>query len=215
LPDQSVLRLFRFRPLGFGADYDAHLRRGLLPPLIERPGLRDAYVGRRGRDDAGERAIVTIWESGEALAAALDADGGERLPIEMAPEVGQYRIEVVPLGVDLSFELPEPPSVLRVFRGQVREGELDLYVEEARNGTLADAAGPHGPLGLYLGPQPPDEFLTVSVWTSWESIEAATRGNIREPIPTSNPVRLVGGRATHYEVVPGAVHRPDREFRAE
>jgi hypothetical protein len=215
LPDRSVLRLFGFRPVGLGADYDAHLRRGLLPAFVELPGLRDAYVGRRGPDDAGQRAIVSIWESGEALAAAVDADGGDRLAIEAAPEVGPSRIDVVTLAVDLSFELTEPPRILRVFRGQVREGELDLYVEEARNGTLADAAGPHSPLGLYLGAQPPSGFVTVSVWTGWESIEAATHGNIRQPIATSNAARLVGGRATHYEVVPGAVHRPDREFRSE
>jgi hypothetical protein len=145
----------------------------------------------------------------------MDANGGDRLAIEAAPEVGPSRIDVVTLAVDLSFELTEPPRILRVFRGQVREGELDLYVEEARNGTLADAAGPHSPLGLYLGAQPPSGFVTVSVWTGWESIEAATHGNIRQPIATSNAARLVGGRATHYEVVPGAVHRPDREFRSE
>jgi hypothetical protein len=131
----------------------------------------------------------------------------------MAPEVGESRLDCVPIAVDLPFERADPAQVLRVFRGQVRDGELDLYVEEARNGTLADAAGPHGPLGLYLGPQPPDRFVTMSVWTGWESIEAATHGNIRRPIATSNVARLAGGTATHYEVVPGAAHRLALERR--
>lgn len=207
MPDRSVLRLFGFRPLGFGADYDARLRQSLLPALLELPGLREAYVGRRGPDDSGERIIVSIWTSGDAMAAAQSAGDGDLLEIETAEEVGPCRLEIVTLAVDLPFERADGPQVLRVFRGQVREGELDLYVEEARNGTLADAAGPHGPVGLYLGPQPPDRFLTVSVWTGWESIEAATHGNIRQPIATSNAARLVGGTATHYEVVPGAAHR--------
>jgi heme-degrading monooxygenase HmoA len=205
--DSSVLRLFGFRPLGFGADYDARLRRTLLPPFFELPGLRSVYVGRRGPDESGERMIVSIWESGAAMSAAQGAGDGDRLEIETAEEVGPCRLEFVTLAVDLPFDRADPAQVLRVFRGQVREGELDLYAEEARNGTLADAAGPRGPLGLYLGSQPPDRFITVSVWTDWESIEAATHGNIRQPIATSNAARLVGGTATHYEVVPGAAHR--------
>ncbi len=47
----------------------------------------------------------------------------------------------------------------------------------------------------------------IDPWTGWESIEAATHGNIRRPTATSNAARLVGGTATHYEVVPGAAHR--------
>lgn len=209
MPDPPVLRLFGFRPLGFGADYDARLRRTLLPALLELPGLREAYVGRRGPDDSGERMIVSIWQSADAMAAAQGAGDGDLLEIETAEEVGPCRLEYVTLAVDLPFDRADRAQVLRIFRGQVREGELDLYVEEARNGTLADAAGPHGPVGLYLGPQPPDRFVTVSVWTGWESIEAATHGNIRQPIATSNAARLVGGTATHYELVPGAAHRMD------
>lgn len=212
--DSSVLRLFGFQPLGSGADYDARLRHSLLPAFLELPGLRGVYVGRRGPDDSGERMIASIWETGDAMSAAQGAREGDLLEIETAEEVGPCRLEFVTLAVDLSFDRADPAQVLRVFRGQVREGELDLYVEEARNGTLADAAGPHGPVGLYLGPQPPDRFVTVSVWTDWESIEAATHGNIRQPIATSNAARLVGGTATHYEVVPGAATtRPGRAVR--
>jgi hypothetical protein len=209
--DPAVLRLFGFRPVGFGADYDAILRRSLLPAFLEEPGLRDAYVGRRGPGESGQRLIVSIWDSAGAMTSALGGDAAARRGIEAADEVGASKIEFVPLAVDLPFDRPEPAQVLRVFRGQVHEGELDLYVAEARNGTLADAAGPHGPLGLYLGAQPPDRFVTVSVWTDWESIEAATHGNIRQPIATSSAARLVGGTATHFEVVPGASHRRANE----
>jgi hypothetical protein len=207
--------VFRFRPVGYGADVDARLRDALLPTLVKEPGLREAYLGRRGPDDAGERLVVSIWESAAAMDAAAriePATGSDarRLDLEAASEVGPSAIEVAPLAVDLGFERPEPPQVLRVFRGTCRPGELDLYVEEARNGTLADAMTPHGPLGLYLGPVPPERFITVSVWTDWGSIEAATRGNVRQPIATSNAARLSGGTATHYEVVPNTAFRPAR-----
>jgi hypothetical protein len=186
--EPSVLRLFGFRPLGFGADYDARLRRTLLPAFLDVPGLRDAYVGRRGPDETGEPMIVSIWDS-TAMTATLGAVGEAPRGIEAAEEVGQSTVEFVLLAVDLPFDRPEPAQVLRVFRGQVREGELDLYVEEARNGTLADAAGPHGPLGLYLGPQPPDRFVTVSVWTDWDSIEeAAARLSYTVRCPGHAPV---------------------------
>lgn len=207
MPDPSVLRLFGFRPRGFGADYDAHLRRSLLPALLALPGLREGYVGRRGPDDSGERMIVSIWRSADAMSAAQSPGDEGLLEIETAEEVGPCHLEIVTLAVDLPFGEADRAQVLRIFRGQVREGELDLYVEEARNGTLADAAGPHGPVGLYLGPQSPDRFVTVSLWTGWDSIEAATHGNIRQPIATSNAARLLGGTAAHYEVVPGAAHR--------
>ncbi len=213
MADPSVVRLFGFQPLGFGADFDARLRRTLLPPFLELPGLRDVYVGRRGPDESGERMIASIWESDAALSAAM-GPGGDRLEIEKAEEVGPFRVELMSLAVDLPFDRTEEAQVLRIFRGQVREGELELYVDEARSGTLADAGGPHGPLGLYLGPKPPDRFITVSIWTGWESIESATHGNIRQPIATSNPARLVGGTATHYEVVPGAAYRRGAERQA-
>jgi hypothetical protein len=111
---------------------------------------------------------------------------------------------VLPLAVSVAAPQPAFPLVLRVYQGQVRHGELDVYAAEAELGTLEDIAAGHGPLGLFLAIDPPDRFVTASVWTGWDAIEAATGGNIRQPIATKNTHRLVRGNALHYELLPDA-----------
>ena len=60
---------------------------------------------------------------------------------ERLPETTDRVLEVHDLAIALRFDLREATRVLRVFRGGVRPGELDTYIEEARAGTLADTAG--------------------------------------------------------------------------
>lgn len=97
----------------------------------------------------------------------------------------------------------DPARVLRVFRGRVRAGELDAYIDEAATGTRADAAVGHGPLALYLGADPasPDTFVTTSAWGDWSEIERATGGDIRRPVATRHPERLVDADVLHFEVI--------------
>lgn len=106
-----------------------------------------------------------------------------------------------PLEVALGLVQPTEPQVLRIFRGAVREGELNAYVDEARAGTIADIEAGHGPHALYLGVDPPTEFVTVSLWDDWDAIESATGGDIRRPVATRHADRLTRGTAQHYEVV--------------
>lgn len=201
MAEAPVLRLLRFRPSGSGVAFDAILRESLIPRLLESPGLRGAYAGRHGPDEAGERLIVSIWASD----VALPSDRSEPFVFERHADIMDPAVEVLPLVVELCGGDDAPAHVLRAFRGRVREGELDAYVEEARVGTLADIAAAHGPKVLLLGTDPPDRFVTVSLWSSWERIELATGGNIRHPIATRNRERLVAGTASHYEVIPDAV----------
>jgi hypothetical protein len=81
---------------------------------------------------------------------------------------------------------------------------LDSYLADVRSGTTEDVDAGSGPLELYLGVDPPARFVTVSVWTDWDVIAAATGGNLRVPVATRHANRLVGGTASHYEVVPDA-----------
>ena len=94
--------------------------------------------------------------------------------------------------------------MLRVFRGGVRPRELDIYIEEARAGTLADTAAGHGPCALYLAPLRPDRFVTVSLWPDWAAVEVATGGDVHRPIRTRDPRRIIEMDVVHYEVVPDA-----------
>lgn len=209
---RPVLRLFAFRPRVAGAELDAHLREDLVPAMLELAGLREVWVGRRGIDDVTERLVVSIWESRDALiGAGAGPDARGALGVERDRAVEQPNLDVLDIAVDLRFDRPEPARVVRVYHGQVREGELDGYVEDARSGTLEDVAASRGPVRLYLAPRPPDAFVTVSVWADWAVVEAATGGNIANPVATRHRERLVRGSATHYEVLPNALERNVRE----
>jgi hypothetical protein len=97
------------------------------------------------------------------------------------------------------------PAVLRFVTGQVRPDELDTYVAEAHEGTIADAAAGRGPVALYLAPDPSNAFRTLSVWIDWDTLQAATGGDVNRPIATRHAERLLDWEADHYEILPGLV----------
>jgi len=203
MDERAVIRLFRFRPVH--PEFDQTLRTTLLPDLRRLPGLVDVHVGRHGPED-GDRIVVSVWADRGSMIAGV----GESLttpvfhPDHLA-DTTDRTLEVHPLAVDLRFDLAASASVLRVFRGTVRPRELDAYVEDARAGTLVDAAAERGPNALYLAPVPPDRFITVSLWPSWTTIETATGGDVHRPVVTRDPRRIVEMDVVHYEVVPAAV----------
>jgi hypothetical protein len=119
----------------------------------------------------------------------------------LIPAIEVLGLEVLPVAVALGLVHPTEPQVLRIFRGVVRDGELNAYVDEARAGTIADIESGHGPHALYLAVDPPASFVTVSLWGDWQAIESATGGDIRRPIATRHADRLSRGTAQHYEVV--------------
>lgn len=204
-----MLRLLRFRPEGAGSVLDAALRDTVAPRMAGLPGLRSLYLGRRGPDESGERLIVSVWESSSDLDAAL-GPGSEAAPgpPELAPGVADPMVEVLPIVVDLSFDTASAPGILRVFRGEARSGLREDYIADVRMGTEHDVASGAGPLALLLGLVEPSGFVTVSVWTDWDVIQAATGSNLRRPVATRHANRLAGGTAAHYEVLPQAAAGP-------
>lgn len=206
--DGRYLRLFQFRPVGSGAAIDAVFRREALPRLARIPGVEAAVAGRHGPDETGERLVVSVWASKGALdAAACGPEPDAPLDLESGPDLADARILVLPIEVAVEPGRTEEPSVLRVFRGGTRPGELDAYLEEVRSGALADVAAGHGALALYAARAGDDRFVTVSIWSGWSVIEAATGGNIRRPAATRNVARLSGGSVVHYEVLPEGAPR--------
>lgn len=125
-----------------------------------------------------------------------------RLHADLVHDFTSSRLDVLPVPVAVSRERSEPPRILRVFRGEIREGETKAYLEEARAGALSDAAMNEGLVALYLGVEWPSRFVTVSAWTGWAAIEEATGGNIRQPLATRNAERLVTFDVGHYEILP-------------
>ena len=205
MPIARFLRVVSFQPSGAEAPVDAVLREAIVPRLLNRDEVVDAWIGRQGSRADRSRVLASTWcvDPGPIPAdvAALEdpdlADG--------ASSVGS--IEQLGLAVHARFERAEPARILRIFRGHVRPAELDAYVTEARSGMLADAAVNEGLIAFALGLAPPDDFVTVSAWTGWSAIESATGGNTRQPFVTRNSARLDGFTVAHYEILP---ETPDR-----
>jgi len=198
-----VLRLVHFRPVH--RDFDEFLRSEMIPDLRLLDGLITVHVGRRSDDQGEDRVVASIWRDRDAMVAGVGATlEAPSFHPERLVDTADRTIEVLDLDVILTFDRPEPATLLRVFRGAVRSGELGAYINGVRAGTEADAADGEGPCALYLAPDPPERFVTVSLWSSWQAIERATGGDIHRPLTTKDSSRLVEMDIAHYEVV-GAV----------
>jgi hypothetical protein len=205
VPTARFLRVISFQPTGPEAPVDSALREAIVPALLERDDVVDAWIGRQGAVADRSRVLASTWcedPGAEPADVAALADPDRADGVSTVESVEQRL-----LAVHARFERSEPARVLRIFRGHVRAGELEAYVEEARTGMLADAAVNEGLIAFALGLDPPDDFLTVSAWTGWPAIEAATGGNTRQPFRTRNSMRLAEFAVSHFEILP---ETPDR-----
>ena len=201
-PGGHILRVVRFRSQG--AESDGYLRSVMIPYLRGLPGLLDIHVGRRDQVEGDDRIVVTVWDDRAAMTDALGESGHPPSFPERPGVVTTETVEALDLRIELPFATGQPSALLRLFRGEVRPGELDAYIEETRAGTLADGAAGRGPAVLFLAADPPDRFVTISLWPSWQAIADATGGDIHRPTTTKDSSRLVGMDVVHYEVVPDA-----------
>jgi hypothetical protein len=191
-----VLRLGSFTAAGSTRLLDVRLRDSIAPAVAAQPGLTGLYLARRSAEEA-QRAIVSVWASDAEMAAGVAASGLD----ELEAEVGAV-VEILPLAVVVVDDQAADATVLRVFRGTVRDGALDEYVELARAGTLADMSAGTGPQALYLAAQSAEGFVTVSAWPDWDRIMTATGGKLDRPIATRHTEQLVRAQVAHYEVIP-------------
>jgi heme-degrading monooxygenase HmoA len=198
-----VIRLFRFRPVR--SAFDGILREVMLPDLRRMPGLVDVHLGRRGPDDLGPRLLATVWASHESMVEAV-GEGFDR-PIfhpEYLQETTDRELEFMPLAISMASDGSATATILRTLRGQVVPGQRDVYIEHAREGYLADIDAGRGPLAIHIGTGPgDDDFVTLSVWRSWDTLEAATGGDIRRPMATRHPELIVQWDAAHFEIIEG------------
>jgi heme-degrading monooxygenase HmoA len=198
--DRPVIRLFRFRPAR--VEFDKTLRTIMVPDLRRMEGLIDVHVGRHGSEQLGDRVVATIWTDRAAMNAGMGPSLAEStFHTDRLSETTDRQFEAHELDLMLRFPGGPPSTLLRLFRGQVKPGELEAYIEEARAGTLADVEAERGPAALYLAADPPDRFLTVSLWPDWAAIERATGGDVRRPMATKDSARIVDMDIVHYEVV--------------
>ncbi len=196
----EVLRIFTFASVPGEVLLDPALREEVVPGLLGSAGIGSVYVGRRDGKDVAERVIASVWRA--APAAARGAIEARQIDVSgLTPLIDDAREEQLDLAVSVRGRATDEPAIMRVFRGQVRPGELDVYLEEVQSGALADAASNDGIVCLHLGARPPDRFITFSIWTGWTPIEVATGGDIRDPMRTRNGQRIAAHSVAHYEIV--------------
>lgn len=209
MSEHHVVRLFRFRPVRSG--FDTILRDVLVPGLFAFDDIDDVYVGRQGPDELGERVVVSVWTSRSSMVEAVGDHFDPQFHPELLEETTDRRLEILDADVALSFDVSRgaelASGILRVVRGRIRPGDLLLYRDEVRAGTVSDVEAGHGPLALYCSIEPPDQFVTVSSWQSWSAVESATGGDVRRPIATRHEERIVEWEAAHYELIPNPSHR--------
>jgi hypothetical protein len=177
----------------------------MLPDLRRLPGLVDVFLGRRGPDELGPRLNASVWTSRELMVAGVGEDFDP--PIfhpEYIDETIDRVLEILPIAISMPFDGVGTPRILRTLHGKARPGEREAYIEEARNGTIADIDGGGGPRALHLAIGPgDDDFVTLSVWESWSALETATGGDVKRPIATRHPERIERWEASHFEVIDG------------
>ena len=197
-----VVRLFGFRPTR--PAFDTVIRDRIVPTICAQPGAIDAYAGRHGPDELGPRLIVSVWASRAAMEAAFDGPAGS---VEPRPEdldaIADGNVEV--LTAEIAYHADgarEGPRIIRVLRGCARPGQLGRYIEATRAGVAADVAEGHGPLAFYLAQgESADGFVAVSTWSGWPAIEAATGGDVRQPLSTRRPELIERYDARHFEII--------------
>ena len=200
-----TLRVVTFQALGPDSAIDAVLRSAVLPRLLESPDVVDAWQGRRGSAD-GNHVLASTWIEAPASGSGDPLDVALLCDPELVALGGTdiVSVEETQVAVHARFSRPEPARVLRVFHGVAREGELDEYIDEARAGMTADARINDGLVSFVLGQDGSAGFVSVSTWTGWAAIEAATGGDTRHPFATRNSRRLAGYRIAHLELLPEA-----------
>jgi hypothetical protein len=195
--DGPVVRIERV-VTGSAWAIDGVIRDRLVPALTARPALLAAWAARHGPELDDERVAVTAWRSRDA---ALEAPRLDALTDEDVEGATTTSVAVIPVSLFETFERPGPPTILRLYEGQTRPGELEAYLEEARAGIRLDGALPNGPVSVCMSVPAPDRFITVSTWMDWDGLSQCTGGDIRRPMSTRNEARLISGGPSHFEIV--------------
>src|SRR5215218_9388655 len=128
MADQAVIRLLQFRALG--PAFDEVLRDAVIPGLRSREGITDCLCGRQGPEQAGPRIIASVWPTEAALRRAFPDGAAEELGQDGEHETADHIVEVLPLRVAERFPIDGPARILRVLRGRVQRGEMDLYEQD-------------------------------------------------------------------------------------
>lgn len=195
-----MLRLFLARPVRVA--FDSVIRDVMAPDLRAQPGVEAVWVGRKGPDELGDRAIVSLWTSEAAMRAAMgDSLERSRFHPEHLPETTDRRLEVLPVLVEQGADRPVRATILRVARGHLSGISLVDYARDVRKGARRDLLRGRGPEALILAAAGADRFVTISTWSDWEALAAATGASLDQPVRTREQHIIEGFTADHLELL--------------
>jgi hypothetical protein len=199
--DTLHLRLYHFRPIR--PTFDAITRNEILPALARCPGVLGVWAGRKGPDELGRRVVASLWTSREAMEEAMGVDLAQlRFRPEYLDETTDRVLEVLPVLLTLGVPGRLRSGVLRVARGRLLRGDAPSYAESVRAGVAVDHGRSPDPDVVVLAALSDREFVTISTWSGWTSLQAATGASLERPIMTQHIEDLASFDADHYELLP-------------
>ncbi len=197
-----ILRVLSFRPAEPTDAADRFVRDQVQPALLACKGLRFLYFGRSSAQGQASRVVITVWDDGDPECPS-ELDLSQQLDFEIAPEVLDPIVATYDARLVVVTDQTEPARIIRLFRGTLHAGELDDFVRDSE--AITDSITDFKPHAVFVGSDPPEGIVALSVWPQWEGIVAATGGDVANPIMTRNTQRLKSMFADHFEMVPGTV----------
>jgi hypothetical protein len=93
-------------------------------------------------------------------------------------------------------------GVLRVARGLLAQGDPSSYAASVRAGVEVDHGRGSDPDVVVLAAAGDREFVTISTWSGWDSLQAATGASLERPVMTQHMEDLISFDADHFELLP-------------
>jgi hypothetical protein len=199
--DAIHLRVYHFSPVR--PTFDAITRTEILPALSRCPGVLGVWAGRKGPDELGRRVVASLWTSREAMEEAMGIDLAHlRFQPTYLDETTARVLEVMPVLLTLGVPGRLRSGVLRVARGLVSRGDVPSYAESVRAGVDVDRASSSDPDAVVLASTGQRRFVTISTWSGWTNLQAATGASIERPVSTRHLEDLASFSADHFELLP-------------
>jgi hypothetical protein len=195
--EDLTLRIGMFRVPEDSPGLHAELR-----ALADPPWGRCRWIGRRLMDDHqnAEILVVTLWDGSDEMDREVAA-GQARLSETLRLAAGKADTEIYTCRAYGAWPRDEEPSLIRIFRGQVVEGDPDAFDAHAASLYLANFAGNSHCVSVAAAVRSSRDVVLATLWTDWDAIVSSTGGDIGQVLPISLPGWAVAGSAVHYEIV--------------
>ncbi len=194
--EELVLRIGTFRLPEVSTARNSELRALAVPPSGEC-----RWIGRRLLDySEGEEIVVVSLRPDIAGAGLEDAAGQLRLGDDLGAAARTGATEAYRCRAHGAWDRTRRPSVVRLFRGTVVEGDPDRFDSRSAELYLANFEANPSCVSIAAGVRGTDVML-ATLWTDWDAIVTATDGDLSQVLPIRLPGWVVAGSAVHYEVL--------------